>query len=269
MCFEETHNRSASTHNRSTSNQLDRNLLKKAFRIIRRNYGCPGNDGLAISEIRRNYGFYEELLVLQLTGVTFKFESAPKKSLISDYLGKPREIFVYCVLERWVQEYLKLLIEPSVEELLAFYTFAFRQKKYDVDSYVYILRRNPKYILRVDIMNFFASINKENVLSQLDRMSIPCFAKVLVRDSLQHHRYGLPLGHVLSCILANLSLYRFDLLFPNDYTRFSDDMMFACDTLEILESTLHSIEKILDSNGFKLNHSKTKVLINPTLEMLT
>jgi retron-type reverse transcriptase len=245
-----------------------RKLLKNAFRIICRNYACPGNDGVSISQIKKKYKYYEDSIFGKLECGNFEFQSKPKSVLIQDYLGKNREIFVYTVEERWVQEYLKLCIEAEIENMLVEYTFAFRRKKSDIDSYSYILRSNPKYILRIDIKNFFFSINREKIFIDLGNTKIPIAILALVKKSFDHCLSGLPQGHVLSCILANYCLSNFDKMFPTGYTRFSDDMMFSCDSQEKIESTLLLARALLKEQGFELNEAKTRIVIKPTFEKI-
>lgn len=245
-----------------------RRLLKKAFKIIRRNFSCPGSDGISISDIRKNYSFYEDKIISEINNNIFAFDSQPKCLTIKDYLGKERKIFVYNVIERWVQEFIKLQIEPSVEQIIVEYTYAFRRKKSDLDSYRYILKDNPKYILRIDIKDYFSSINKDKLFSDLENIKIQKDILELIKKSLSHCGIGLPPGNVLSCMLSNFSLHDFDILFPNRYTRFSDDMMFGCDSAEEVDSILDSVRNTLKNKGFLINEAKTRVVENPTQEKL-
>ena len=244
-------------------------LLRKSFRVIRRNYGCPGNDGISISEIKKNYLLYESLLLEDLLSGTFLFEQSPKHIILRDYLDKEREIFVYNVAERWVQEFLRLQIEPTVEKHLAVYTYAFRRGKSDKDSYRYILSSNPSCILRIDIKNYFNSISKENVFILLNEIGVGDNLLYWVKKSLEHCEQGLPSGNVLSCLLSNLSLKNFDALFPQNYTRYSDDMMFAVKDCHEAEMFLKTVESVLRGYGFFLNPTKTKIIISPTRESIS
>lgn len=137
--------------------------------MIRRNYVCPGNDGVSISEIKENYLEYERSLLDYLENNTYVFEKNPRSLAINDYLGKKRNIFVYNVTERWVQKFLRLQIEPFIESVLVEYVYAFRRGKSDVDSYKYILKNNPKFILRVDIEDYFNSVDQKKLFEKLKK----------------------------------------------------------------------------------------------------
>jgi RNA-directed DNA polymerase len=249
-------------------NSLDRKLLKKAFRIIRRNYGCPGIDGISISDVRRHYARFEIEQIARFENGTFVGDSLPKKVEISDYLGKRRKIFVYSVLERWSQEFIKLKLSPFVENALADCVYAFRQNKSDLDSYTDIIRGHPNHILRIDIKDFFDSTDRTALMQQLEDIFVPHDIIGLVRQSLAHYPTGLPQGNVLSCMLSNLSLTDFDKLFPINYTRFGDDMMFACESRAEVFQCLGYATKHLQARGFSVNGQKTRILTKPTFEEL-
>lgn len=243
-------------------------LLKKAFKILRRNYGCPGNDGISISTVKKDFNFYEESIWEKVKDGSYEFEEVPKKVFIKDYLGNDREIFVYNVFDRWVQEFLRLQIDEVVGGALADYVYAFRRKRSDLQSYEYVLRNTPKLILRLDIKDYFRSINRESIVSCLVGLDIEEEVLVLIKKSLAHAPRGLPPGNVLSCVLSNLSLKDFDSLFPSNYARYSDDMLFGFENIKQVEVFIEGIEDILKTYGFRLNSGKIKIIADPTLEKL-
>ena len=246
----------------------NRHLLKKAFKILKRNYGCPGNDGISIKDIKRNYEHCENIVWESLKKYNYSFEKQPKRTVITDYLGNKRVIFVYNVIERWVQQFIKLQIEPIINTTLSEYVYAYRRGKNDRDSYNYILKNNPEFILRIDIKNYFESIDREKLFVLLKGLGVKDCLLRMVHESFKHHGKGLPPGHVLSCILSNLYLKSFDSNFPKNYTRYSDDMMFAFENrLEILR-TVWFVRKLFRAQGLFLNYKKTKIIYKPTLEKI-
>lgn len=247
--------------------EMKRSLLKKAFRNLRRNYGCPGNDGVSIKDVKKNYSDYEDATWNSLKKYEYTFETNPKRVTINDK-NNERVFFVYNVVERWVQQFLKLQIEPSIDSVLSEYVYAYRRGKSDIDSYRYILKNDPKFILRVDIKNYFGFIDKEKLFIMLRELDIESNLLNITQKSFEHCKEGLPPGHVISCMLSNFYLKDFDSKFPENYTRYSDDMMFACQTRIQVYKTLSVIKKLLKAHGLYLNRKKTKVISKPTLENL-
>lgn len=243
-------------------------LLNKAFRILRRNYGCPGNDKLSIKDIKNSYEHYIDRLKQDIESTSYNFEACPKSIMINDSFDRERKIFVYNVLERWVQHYLKLHIDPLISSVLSEYVYAYRRGSTDTESYKYILRNESKYVLRLDIKNYFGAIDKDSLFKLLTEVGVNKEILTLTKDSYSHHKIGLPAGHVLSCTLSNLYLKDFDYRFPYIYTRYSDDMMFALNTRDEVENTIRLVEQLLSGHNLKLNTNKTRIVLNPTIEKL-
>lgn len=248
--------------------QDDRHLLKRAFRILKRNYGCPGNDRISIKDIKRNYIHYENIVWENLKEYNYNFEKQPKRTVIIDYLGNKRVIFVYNIIERWIQQFIKLQIESVIDASLSEHVYAYRRGKNYVDSYNYILKNNPNFILRTDIKNYFESINKEKLFILLKELGINNNLLRITKESLEHCTTGLPPGHVLSCLLSNLYLKDFDSNFPQYYVRYSDDMMFALKTRLGIYRTMWIVSKLLRVQRLRLNHKKTRIIHNPTFRKL-
>lgn len=243
-------------------------LIKKAFKILRRNYGCPGNDGISIKDIKDNYYEFEDFIWNSLKKYDYEFEKKPKSLTISDNTHSEWVIFVYNVIERWIQHFLKLQIEPKIDIILPKYIYAYRRGKKDIDSYKYILKNDPKFILRVDIRNYFYSINREKLFVMLKDLDIENILLNLIQKSFEHCKEGLPPGHVLSCLLSNFYLKDFDSIFPENYTRYSDDMMFARQNIVQTYKTISIVNKLLKEYGLYLNQEKIKIIKNPTLDKL-
>lgn len=245
-----------------------RSQINKAFRILRRNYGCPGNDSLSIKEIKESYDAYTNILLENLDNFSYDFEETPKSLLIHDLSDRERKIFVYNVLERWVQHYIKLQIVPLIESVLSEYVYAYRRGKTDTESYKYILRSNPKFVLRLDIRDYFRSIDRSCLFGLLEGIGVDEKLMRLTQNSLNHCNSGLPAGHVLSCTLSNLYLKDFDYKFPKNYTRYSDDMMFALHSKKDVHETIMSVSRLLLDYNLRLNTNKTRVVTDPILEKL-
>jgi len=92
-------------------------VLKKAWKIVRRNYGCPGPDGISWQEIKSDYVKYVLKLESILQGPILNNDYY--KKTINDYLGNSRDIYVYNIVSRWTQEYVKLIYQEVTEPFLS------------------------------------------------------------------------------------------------------------------------------------------------------
>lgn len=243
--------------------------LKKSFRILRRNYGCPGNDGISIQTIKSDLHFHIDCLANQILNNNFEFERSPKSTTIIDYLGNPRSVMVYNMYERWLQEYIRTLSQDIIDSFLSNHVYGYRRKKKDIEAYKYILESSPRFILRLDIRNFFGAINREYLFKMLYEIGLDAKIIELIRKSFESFSNGLPQGHVMSPLLSNFYLHKFDSNFPESYTRYADDMIFRLEKREDMDSLLKKIESLLEALNLKLNEDKTILIENPTLAKLT
>jgi len=234
-----------------------------AFRIIRRNYGCPGMDGISIKEIKKNYDYYKNLLITNFNAGKYTF-CPPKKVSIVDFLNKPRDIFVYSVLDRWMQQVIRLVIEPYVETKLRPYVFAYRRGKNFNTLVENILQRSPNYVLWLDIVDFNNSIDREILIHQLKKIQSPPKYINAAIQTLNHVPYGIPAGNCLSPMLSNLYLTNIDDKFTKNYCRFADDMFFDINDSKLKDDIIFKLVPLINNLKLTLNHKKTKIIDNPS-----
>jgi hypothetical protein len=60
----------------------------------------------------------------------------------------------------------------------------------------------------------------------------------------------------------------FDVNFPTDYARYSDDLLFALNDGLDKQNIINKVTIELQKIDLKLNHEKTKVFKNPTIKDL-
>ena len=193
----------------------------------------------------------------------------PNVKTFVDYLGKERTILIYSVLDRWVQHYLKLIIDPLIISYVNSYVFGYVRGRDNIQASEYILKNNPNFVLKLDIKSYFNSIDLETTLKNLDLVDIPNEIKIMTKNSLKHNpTQGLPMGHVLSPTLSNLYLHKLDCYFPHNYARYSDDLLFAINNRFESLKVILSTKRILGDLNLRLNFSKTKLFLNPSIKEL-
>lgn len=130
---------------------------------------------------------------------------------------------------------------------------------------------NQSYYIKVDIKDFFHSIQEERLRDVLkyyfndininDNLTILDFIiKIVTLDK------TLPQGAVTSPVLSNIyfrfldiRISRYCRKFGINYTRYVDDLLFSSDNLFIHKRVFtNAIKKILKSHGFQLNPKKIR-----------
>lgn len=159
-----------------------------------------------------------------------------------------------------------------------------------------IFHRNKRYILNVDISNFFESFHFGRVRGYLknNRNFALSDEEATIIAQLVCYNQKLPQGAPTSPIISNLIFNIVDLQilklvkkYKLKYTRYADDLTFSTNDKnfkDISFAFLDNLIKLLRENGFELNNKKTRLeffsnhqevtgltvnkKVNPTMKMI-
>ena len=133
---------------------------------------------------------------------------------------------------------------------------------------------NHKYLLKMDITDFFGSITYLQVISSAfnSKMYPPQIGAILT--SLCCFYEVLPQGAPTSPMLSNIVMKSFDDAIGYwckkrniTYTRYCDDLTFSADVP--LYNLYLKVSEMLGSRGFEVNKSKTKFITNSSAQRVT
>jgi RNA-directed DNA polymerase len=117
-----------------------------------------------------------------------------------------------------------------------------------------------RYILKIDIENYFEKITKNMITLALKELGFHDNISSLIAK-LTTHNDILVQGFHTSPTIANIIFYELDLIFSKfekfTYTRYADDLYFSSEEKINIEPV---IEKKLLEYGFTINHEKTKLM---------
>lgn len=238
-------------------------LLRKAFRIIRRNYGCPGMDGVSLRDVRRNFREHATALASELNTGSIVFHPPRHATIVTGGITPTRrDIYVYNIRERWLQCYIRLLTEPFIPALSGS-VYSYRRGRTRSEGLEALLRAKPHFVLLLDIKSFFGSLCRKRLIQQITRAGVPDTLVRLIIGAIQHSSSGLPRGNGLSPLLANAYLAPLDALFPRAYVRFSDDLMFAVSSPGEAAQVRSDVRICLCGLGLELAEDKTRLFAAP------
>ena len=133
---------------------------------------------------------------------------------------------------------------------------------------------NCKVILKLDIKNFFDSINFNMVYNSCFNETLYPKKMGMILTNLCMYNNKLPQGAPTSGYISNIVLRDFDYEVSKycmkkmiNYTRYSDDMTFS-GNFEV-RPLIKMINKLLYERGFRLNKSKIKVIWHKTRQQVT
>lgn len=137
------------------------------------------------------------------------------------------------------------------------------------------VHRYKLYLLQVDIQDFFTSIKREKVYYIFRSIGYNSLISNIFANICTYKGY-LPQGGVCSPYLSNLTCYKLDkrikgLCDKRDilFTRYADDITLSSDDKIQLKKVYQIIEEIINDEGFKLNHNKTRFLSPNSHKVIT
>jgi retron-type reverse transcriptase len=239
------------------------NHLNKAFRILRRNYSCPGADGLSYKTIKSDFSQHRNLLEFSLKNKTFRF-TEPRKCLVKTGVITPkvRDVFVYNIYDRWIQETIRIELNNHLQNFIHPHVYSYIRGKNRRQAFEYILNCNPKFILILDLKNFAGSIRVPKLFSMLEQVNIPSDLLDIIHDSIKHSEKGLPKGNSITSVLSNFYLTPIDKMFSQNYCRFSDDLIFALENENQVNEIITKVKPMFDELELELNEEKIKCIAN-------
>lgn len=173
--------------------------------------------------------------------------------------------------------YLKYCQNLILHRILNHIPISEYAKAYRSGSTIYsnaVVHCNKKYILKIDITDFFGSITFEQVLSTAFNSNY--FPKNIgfILTTLCCKDEVLPQGAPTSPALSNIVMKHFDDVMGEwckknqiSYTRYCDDITFSSDKPLFLAYA--KAESMLCNMGFELNKSKTRFVTNANRQSVT
>ena len=251
--------------------------LKDAVEKLLLKKDSCGIDGICISEYKEYFALNGEVIRNHL--VTGKYQ--PDAVLLVELLkknGKKRKISKYTCTDRVILEIIKQELTPYWEGKFSQYSFAYQKEKGVQDAVrqcAKYIEAGNKWVVELDIKDFFDSINIERMLFLLRKeIEHPLLLELLhkylyiyVQDDEKKFRktVGLVQGSPLSPLFSNIYMQEFDEYMERySFCRFSDDINIYCTSIEEAEKCMAEVQEYLKQE-LGLNCNKEKSGIYPAL----
>src|SRR6266852_1052027 len=274
-------------------------LREAAHKVLQnKGSGTPGIDGMTKSNFLGDPDGYIRSLQEALKAKTF--EPAPVKRV---YIPKPnsekkRPLGIPILLDRIVQEALRMILEPIWESDFSLHSYGFRPNRSTYDAVAYIGGRltgtsgqTYQWVIEGDIASYFDTIPhrrlikavKKRVADRDIRNLIWKFlrAGVMHQGTLKETLTGTPQGGIVSPLLANIYLHALDKYIETKYlsltegqrarrrkrgkgnflyVRYADDFVVICNgTKAETQAMKKELGEFLSTMGLTLSEEKTKV----------
>jgi group II intron reverse transcriptase/maturase len=244
---------------------------------VKENHGCAGVDDVSLILFERELAREIDLLRRMVEDESY-FAWPLRRIEVEKAPGSPerRVLVVPAVRDRVLQTAVAAYMEPFLEAEFDECSFAYRRGRsvrMAVERVYQLYQQGYCWLLDADIEEFFATVDREMVVGRLTTLVPDETVIRLVRlwlDSavwdglhLVRTERGLPLGAVVSPMLANLCLDVLDdrlLAEGLKMVRYSDDFVVLAKSRKVAERAQALAEEVLTSLRLRLNQGKTRIV---------
>jgi RNA-directed DNA polymerase len=256
-----------------------RDVLWRAWAVVRRNNGAPGIDKTTLAEVEQ-YGVARLLDELAGELREKRYRPLPARRVFIPKPGAPagerRPLSIPSVRDRIVQAACKIVLEPVFEADFLPVSFGFRPKRSPHDALQVLVDeswRGRRWVVETDIASCFSAIPHEKLMQAVEeRVCDQAVLKLLravlragVMEDGQVRRpvTGTPQGGPLSPLMCNVYLHRLDRAWDEHdgaLVRFADDLVVMCWSASQAGRALARLTVLLASLGLEPKAAKTRIV---------
>ena len=257
------------------------NTLYNAWIIVKEKGAAGGIDGVTIQEFDKEKKKQIPKLAEELKDGTWKpYPYLEIEIPKSKDPAEKRKLGMIAIRDKIVQQAIRAIIEPRYDRIFVGNSYGYRPGKGATKAIRRVLseckNKKYKYVLRLDIDNFFDSIDHfllrrrligTGTEEELGRLIMLCMQMGKVKQKSHEWmdtEFGTPQGAILSPLLSNLYLHSFDQFAISrhlPYIRYADDFLFLCESKEQAHDLAEKTEQYLNEK-LKLSLNKPISIIS-------
>ena len=258
---------------------LRRDVLARAWFLVRRNDGAPGIDRVTLAAVEE-YGVSRLLgeLAMDLREGGYRPLAARRVFIPKPGLpGEQRPLSIPAVRDRIVQAALKVVIEPVFEADFLECSFGFRPKRSAHEALQVLVDeawRGRTWVVETDVANCFEAIPHADLMRAVEErvcdQSVLKLLRAMLRagvvedGAVRKSGTGTPQGGVISPLLCDVYLRRLDRAWDESehgvLVRFADDALVMCRSRGQAEAALQRLREVLAELGLEPKEAKTRIV---------
>jgi len=253
-------------------------LVARALSLVQKNKGSPGIDAKSVQELDGTWNSHgaricEVLLAGEYVPRPVRRVTIPKPD------GGERELGIPTVMDRLVQQMLRLVLEPILDPGFSESSYGFRPglRAHDaVEKAQEYVAGGYEWVVDIDLERFFDRVNHDVLMSRLARKVTDKRVLKLVRRFLNagamlggvvvRTHEGTPQGGPLSPLLSNLLLDDLDKELEgrgHRFVRYADDCNIYVRSQGAAERVLESVTQFLEVKlKLRVNHAKSAAALS-------
>ena len=248
--------------------------FQQAWLKVKENKGCAGVDYETIADFASNEQV--NLSNLRESVASSSYQPQPyKQVLIPKDRDKFRELRIPTVRDRIVQQALLNVIRTPIESKFSPCSFAYRPNMsyiQAVEKVSYWRDRGYNWVLDADIVKYFDNIDHQQLLIEvrqhIDNPGILCLIKAWISSGIKTNQgielpeKGIPQGSVVSPLLANIYLDKFDRAISESdlqLIRYADDFLVMAESYERIKYAYTEVVSLLNYLKLTIHQDKTQI----------
>ena len=256
---------------------LSKQALYEGFRQVRKAKGAAGIDGQSLSDFETNLELELDSLLLELKEKRYR-ASPVRRVTIPKEGGGERALGIPTVRDRIVQQVLRNILEPIFDPGFHPSSYGYRKGKGCHQAIskasLFIRRYRRQWVVDMDLSKCFDTLNHDLIISQFrEKVSDGSILKllrqflesgVMVGEEYESTTIGSPQGGVISPLIANVYLDRFDQFMKqrgHRIVRYADDILILCCSQSAARNALEVAQSYLEG--------ELKLTVNPVKTHIT
>ena len=250
--------------------------LERAWEKVRSNKGAGGVDRQTIASFERKKE--QELRELHRLLREKRYRPhALRRVYIPKANGEQRPLGIPTIRDRVVQQALLNILEPIFEPLFHDHSYGFRPQRDTHQAIAHVRKavsEGKEWIVDVDIRKYFDTVNHDLLLDAVNEEisdgSVLRLLRMFLESGVMENgvrmatEEGTPQGGVISPLLANIYLNRFDWEMAKagyDVVRYADDFVVLCATQEEAHRAHEAVKNIIEGQlRLQLHPEKTRIV---------
>lgn len=256
---------------------LEKDRLRNGFKKVWKSKGVAGIDGQSLKDFAKNLESNLDQLILELKTKCYK-PLPCKRVEIPKPDGGVRCLGLPSVRDKVIQQALLDILNPIFDKDFHPSSYGYRPKRSCHDAIakatLFIRKYDRKHVVSMDLSKCFDRLDHELILegikakvsdsSILNLINLYLVSGVMVEGNWQATEEGSPQGGVISPLLANIYLDRFDQLMMgrgHRLVRYADDILILCKSEKAADNARKQASIILEQDlKLKVNQEKSCVV---------
>src|SRR5215207_954120 len=260
----------------SLTGRITPELVKQAWKAVRRNKGAAGIDRETVKSYEKNKERNLASLMHRLkTRNEYKCPPLRRVYIPKGNTRTKRPLGIPTIDTRIAQEVIRRLIEPIFEPQFHNDSFGFRTGRnchQAVERVTDYTKQGYKHVVDIDIKGFFDNIPHDIILTMLraeiadgnilDIIETFLRCGVEEKGDITPTTAGVPQGGVISPLIGNVVLNYLDWQLDSagfKFVRYADDVVILCKTHNQAKDALTLRKEILANLGLECSPEKTKI----------